>query len=380
MAPVTDERAIRAALSDLTSKQPPAGDRLEAVRDRLTRQRRRRIAISAASALAVVLVLAVVSQLPGVLGGQPRRHQTPATSVTSPAGSSASPSATAASPTAPAVSRTPAQSGTPVNLVASASVKAALVAAFVRYKGIPAQDVVGTEGSVDYAYAPSTHLYWALTHFTPSRSAPLKVQVSFQDGANFVILVRPAGSNWSVVNFLGEPPCALNAGLPPAIERTWSLNESFCGRRLSQAVSIDDAAGYRASFDVPASWRSTPYQGGEAFDRDGSNGFVSVDASAGPSTIRAACQQIATINALHPYGTTPTLTVTTIDNHPACLISPSADAAPEAMRAGGPEFADSAVIVRYRVLLSNSFRYLLITCDPSHLWSIAESIQLAPGY
>lgn len=372
MAPVTDERAIRAALSDLTSHQPPASDRLEAVRDRLTRQRRRRVAVGAGSALVVVLALAGVSQLPGVFGGQPKAQRTPATSVTSPAGSSASPSATAVTPT-------PAESGTPVNLIASQSVKTALVAAFVRYKGFSAQDVAGTEPLVYYAYAPSTHLYWGLAHFAPPASAPLKIQVQFQDGGNYALLVRPAGSTWSVVDILGEPACPLYAGLPAAINRDWNLAEPDCSP-VSPAVRPDSAAGYRASFEIPADWRMTPYHGGAAFDQDGSNGFVNVDASAGPSGIRAACRQIATINVLHPYGTAPTLTVTEIDNHPACLISPSADAPLQTIRRGGREFVDSAVVVRYRVLLSGAFRYLLITCDPDHLWSIAESIQLSPGY
>jgi hypothetical protein len=379
MAPVTDERALRAALSELTSDQPPGSDRIEAVRGRLRRQRRRRVAVSAGSALAAVLVLAGVSQLPGVFGGQPQGHRRPATSVTSPAGSSASPSATAASPTAPAVSPTPGESGTPVNLVASQSVKAALVAAFVRYKGFSAQDVAGTEPLVYYAYAPSTHLYWAVAHFAPPASAPLKIQVQFQDGGNYALLVRPAGSTWSVVNILREPACPLYAGLPAAINRDWNLAEPLCPP-ISPAVKADNAAGYRASFDIPADWRMTPYHGGAAFDQDGTDGFVNVDASAGPGNMRAACRQIATSNVLHPYGTAPTLTVTKIDNHPACLISPSANAVQQSVRAGGRQFPDSAVVVRYRVLLSGAFRYLLITCDPDHLWSIAESIQLSPGY
>jgi hypothetical protein len=372
VAPVTDERALRAALSELTSDQPPGGNRLEAVRGRLKRQRRRRVAVSAVAALAVVLVLAGVSQLPGVLGGQPQGRQTPATSVASQAGSSAS-------PTAPAVSRTPAASGTPVNLIASKSVETALVAAFIRYEGFAAEDVAGTEPLVYYAYAPSTHLYWALAHFLPPTSAPLKVQVQFQDGGNYALLVRPAGSTWSVVSILGEPACVLYAGLPLAIERDWNLSEPLCSR-VSPAVKVDNAAGYRASFAIPADWRVTPYQGGAAFDQDGSNGFVNVDASAGPGDIQAACRQIATSNVLLPYGSTPTLTVTEIDSHPACMISPSADAPLQTMRAGGREFPDSAVVVRYRVLLGGAYRYLLITCDPDHLWPIAESIQIAPGY
>jgi hypothetical protein len=265
-----------------------------------------------------------------------------------------------------------------VNLVASDPVKAALIAAFIHFNGISARDVAGTiPGSVYYAYLPSTHAYWALARFKPSLSASLQVQVGFQDNGNFAILAQPAGANWSVVNVVGEPPCRVDAGLPVALERLWNLSDSpGCGP-MSSPAKLVNAVPYHASFEVPARWTATPHQSG-TFDQDGSSGYVEVNAASGANTIRATCQSIANDNVRHPYGTAPTVSIAMIDKHQGCFITPSADAFQYSSGPGG--YVDSSLVVRYRIPLRKRYDYLLITCDPEHLWSIAQSIQLAPGY
>jgi len=191
-------------------------------------------------------------------------------------------------------------------------------------------------------------------------------------------LAQPAGADWLLVNLVHEPACLLADGLPVAVERAWNLSDSPDCAPASSAAKLVNAVPYHASFEVPADWTATPYQK-EPFDQDGSSGFVDVKDALGVNSIRATCQGIANDNVLHPYGTAPTVSVAMIDSHPGCFITPSADAALKNSRAGGRWFADSSLVVRYRIPLRKTYNYLLITCDPAHLWSIAQSIQLAPA-
>lgn len=320
----------------------------------------------------VAAVAAVAAGLLVVACSSPAHH-----------GAASSITTTSTVPTASTVVSTstkPPSAGVPVNLVASDAIKADLVAAFIRFDGISAQDVLGAEpGSVYYAYVPSTGIYWALGRIEPSASAPTQVLVRFQDGANYAVFAQPSGSNWSVVDLIGEPACLQAAGLPSAVEQVWHLSDSSGCAPMSSTTKADVAAPYHVSFEVPADWTATPDQTGP-FDEDGPRGFVNVDAASAGNTIQPTCQGIATGNALHPYGTAPTVSTAMIDSHPGCFITPSADAPPQTVRRSGPVFIDSSLVVRYQTLLNNMYNYLVITCDPAHLWSIAASIQFASGY
>lgn len=355
MTPSTDEQALRAALSDLTSHQPaePPG-RYQAVRERSVHIRRRhRFAAGAISAVAVAALFVGIAQLPGFL------RQPQALPVRGrPEG-----------PPAPA----------PLVLAASPAVKAALATEFARFEGFDARDVAGpSTGSVHYAYLPSSSVYWAIARFGPSASAPSRVQARFQTGSKLAVFARPAGSDWQVVNAPSQPACLQSAGLPVAVQRAWGLSDSPGCAPAPAASRPDAAASYHASFDVPAAWTTTPFQG-SPFDRDGRTGFVFVTALAGRSSLRASCH-LATVNVLHPYGTAPALSFAMLDGHQACLITPSADAPLQSIRAGGRKFASAELVVQYRVTVSGRWRYLTITCDPAHLYSIASSLRLNGGF
>lgn len=226
---------------------PDQERRLSDTAARVTHLRRRRMALTAG--VAVAAILAVV--LPLTLTGSPARSQrvqvvgqptattasptsataaTSGTAVTNPAGKAAAtvPPPAASTITSPAPSTVgPPTSGPAEDLVATASIKAALVNAFATYDHIPLPDVSGTyPGSVYYAYDPSDRTYWALATMQPQAAAPTDVVVKFQDGADRAIFAHRSGSAWSVVSLVGEPPCLARQGLPPAIESLWRLTDS----------------------------------------------------------------------------------------------------------------------------------------------------------
>jgi hypothetical protein len=113
----------------------------------------------------------------------------------------------------------------PQNLVASASVKRALKAAYVAHNSLPATEVAGTApNSVYDAHDPSTYAYWALAGFVPTAEASCNTEVAEQDEDCCGVFSRAAGGAWtSMAGFLGVP-----CGADP--------------RRPADAVAIDDTA------------------------------------------------------------------------------------------------------------------------------------------
>jgi hypothetical protein len=155
----------------------------------------------------------------------------PASSPAAPGhGRSASPSAlTADSPGAASGSASAGPGGVRA-LAVSPDVRQELTAAFADYKGISPADIAEVEpGSVYYAYDPATGTYWARANFLPSRTAPSKVLVSFQDGASIGLFTRIANGTWQV-QLGGEPAvCTEVAFFPPAVLTAWSLPADTAG-------------------------------------------------------------------------------------------------------------------------------------------------------
>ena len=122
--------------------------------------------------------------------------------------------------------------GAPQNLVATADLKASLLAAFAAAKGDPQSDFSGPDkGTTYYALVPATGEYWALAHFTPTAAAGYQVDVGMQDGgAQGVFTKAPGSSTWSV-KFGGFPfPCP-GGPVPDALVKLWGLSyPSGCGQ------------------------------------------------------------------------------------------------------------------------------------------------------
>jgi hypothetical protein len=114
----------------------------------------------------------------------------------------------------------------PKNLVASAADKAALIAAFVADKKIPASDIVGTtQGSVYLADIPSTGTSWALATFAPSATASQSTLVGLQDGGSMGIFTKPAGGSWTMVGLGSFPFCPSQTQIPVAVQQLWGLSD-----------------------------------------------------------------------------------------------------------------------------------------------------------
>lgn len=106
------------------------------------------------------------------------------------------------------------------NLVASSSVKTALLAAFAAEKGWPASELTGpVPGSLYYGISGGT--YWAVAHFGLTSSAPFQAQVDMQDGGNIGVFSRQGGQAWTT-RIGGEPfPCP--GELPAGLMAVWGM-------------------------------------------------------------------------------------------------------------------------------------------------------------
>ena len=121
-----------------------------------------------------------------------------------------------------ASSTTSSASGAPQNLVATAALKTALMAAFVAHNGLPANEVAGTApNSVYYGYVPSTSTYWAVAGFVPTANASYNTQVAMQDEGCCGIFTMTAGGSWTyAAGYLGAP---CTGQVPAALEQLWNL-------------------------------------------------------------------------------------------------------------------------------------------------------------
>jgi hypothetical protein len=147
-------------------------------------------------------------------------HSTTTTTLQSP--TTTSPSPTTTSPGHGASTTT----GSPQNLLATATDKAELVAAYVAFTNDPPSDIAGTEpGSVYYAYVPATGTYWAFARFLPSSSASQRTLVSLQDGGNIGVFRQPAGGGWTMLAEGGEPFCPTKSPIPSSVQALWGLTD-----------------------------------------------------------------------------------------------------------------------------------------------------------
>jgi hypothetical protein len=124
-------------------------------------------------------------------------------------------------------------SAEPANIVANATVRRELLAAFVAFRSdaantpgfaaIPPSAVAGiSPGTLYYEYDPANGAYWAVATFeaTPGASQT-SAFVGFQDGGSQAVFVRFSGGSW-VVKSVG--PCM--TGLPVGVAAAWGLTGS----------------------------------------------------------------------------------------------------------------------------------------------------------
>jgi hypothetical protein len=141
-------------------------------------------------------------------GGAPADGQPASSASTSPAATPAS------TPSADAIE----------NLVADNTVRSQLTSAYVAYMHISPADVAGfLPNSIYYAYDPAKDAYWALATFVPSKTAPLRVLVNFQDGGNIGIFTRAESGTWQVKQAGIPPVCNLLRFFPRNVLTTWSM-------------------------------------------------------------------------------------------------------------------------------------------------------------
>jgi hypothetical protein len=184
------------------------------------------------------LVTLVLAGLAGCAGSA---HS--ATTPPRPSGTHSSPGRTATTPPA-GLAGSGAQ-----NLVASSTVKAALLAAFAAEKGLTTGELTGPlPGSLYYGVSGST--YWAIAHFGLTSSAPFQAQVDMQDGGNIGVFSRQGGQAWTT-RIGGEPfPCP--GELPADLMTVWGITSpGVCGVLTATSPAKAQATAANA-VEVPA--------------------------------------------------------------------------------------------------------------------------------
>ena len=155
------------------------------------------------------------------------------------------------------------------------------------------------------------------------------------------------------------------------------------------AVSRPDLG---AIFEVPAAWSQTPgYDQSVSETRDGETGYVSIAAGGGTmdtvdkssDPFVAACEAQANSSDGF-YGSSPKLTYSTVDEHRACTVLPSADAPASPRHPSGPLFGTAILLVEYRLPIaigseSSQFIALVAYCDAEHVAHVAASVKFLDG-
>ena len=136
------------------------------------------------------------------------------------------------------------------NLVASSTVKAALLTAFAAEKGLPASELTGpVPGSLYYGISGSG-TYWAVAHFGLTSSAPFQAQVDMQDGGNTGVFSRQGGQAWTT-RIGGEPfPCP--GQLPADLMAVWGITSPGVCDALSATSPARAQATAANALDLPA--------------------------------------------------------------------------------------------------------------------------------
>lgn len=152
-----------------------------------------------------------------------------AASGSSPSGASAVSASASPAAAAPSPSASASQVGVQ-NLVASNGVQTQLINVFAAYKQIPMSEMTGIQqGTLYYAYDPSTGTYWAMANFNVSANAPQAVQVDLQDGGNMGMFKMTSGGDWQM-ELGGVPPvCAYGPFFPAAVLAAWALPAQVAG-------------------------------------------------------------------------------------------------------------------------------------------------------
>lgn len=147
----------------------------------------------------------------------------------SPTPSSSSPSS---NPTTPFQRPTASPTGVQ-DLPVTDAIRAQLVAAGAKEKGLAASDFVGLEkGFTYYAYDPATQTYWAGAALRPSPSST-PAQVSTQDDGSYTLFHRAGGGAWVAVDtgMAGTAPGNGKCGsaTPPAgVLTAWGWPPNTC--------------------------------------------------------------------------------------------------------------------------------------------------------
>jgi hypothetical protein len=143
---------------------------------------------------------------------------------------SGSVSAATAAPTATPIPSASTGQGGVENLVATNSVQTQLINVFAAYKQIPMSEMTGIQqGTLYYAYDPSTGTYWAMAYFNVSSAAPQSVQVDLQDGGNMGMFTMAPGGPWQVERGSVPPVCAYGTYFPAAVLAVWALPAQVAG-------------------------------------------------------------------------------------------------------------------------------------------------------
>jgi hypothetical protein len=156
-----------------------------------------------------------------------------AASGSSPSGASAVSGPVGPATAVPTATPSPSASAGPggvQNLVASNSVQTQLINVFAAYKQIPMSEMTGIQqGTLYYAYDPSTSTYWAMAYFNVSANAPQAVQVDLQDGGNMGMFKMTSGGGWQMELGAVPPVCAYGTYFPAGVLAAWALPAQVAG-------------------------------------------------------------------------------------------------------------------------------------------------------
>jgi hypothetical protein len=110
------------------------------------------------------------------------------------------------------------------DLVASTSVRSALLKEFAAVKKLPVADIAGSRpGSLDYGYVPSTQTYWAMASYDPAKAVPLAVTVSFQDGGETGLFKKVGSGPWQAILGSAPPYCGELSFFPRPVLSAWAI-------------------------------------------------------------------------------------------------------------------------------------------------------------
>lgn len=121
---------------------------------------------------------------------------------------------------------------------------------------------------------------------------------------------------------------------------------------------------YHVAFPYPAHWRQVTPERFEAED-----GFFQISAISSENSLDQVCHSEA-FHPLRPYGSSPRIVATSIQNQQACLIFPSGDQPKEMNN-------QAALIVKYPRPVSingTTYQYFVLWADRNHILFIARGL------